>query len=204
MRRNLTLFLLVVALAAAAPAAGARRAARPKSQAQRTFHVVAAQEGECALSSRAGPFDPGHGCGTWTDAATAPVLGAETVWFPALDGLPLSLDVTRPIHGTVVVNSRYLVGYVVPSGAGVAQLKVTVAGVSGGEDVIVGSVTTEPYAVAPNRMEYEVDFRIDPDAALSGARLTDLRLGLEVTGPNAHHNLYYADGRSTVTLPLSR
>lgn len=198
MRRSLALFVLAVVLAA--PAAAGVTSRKPETP-DRTFYLVAApQKGKCALSLDPGRAESSRGCGTRADAAT----GSETVWFPALDGLPLSLDVTRPIHGTVTVHSRYLVGWVVPSGGGVAQLTVTVAGTAGGKEVTVGTFTSEPYTVTPDELEYEVEFRIDPDEALAGDALTDLRLGPEVTGPNVHHNLYYADARSTMTLPIAR
>ncbi len=201
MRRGLTFFLLLAVVSAAAPGATAARAAKSK----RTFYVVPGEGADqCGLSSDRKLLDPAHGCGTRDDAATAMVLGSDPVWFPAVDGLPLRLDAARPIEGTVVVNSRYLVGYNFPAGAGQARLEVTVAGVVGGEEVTVGTVTTETYAVTPDRVEYEVKFHVEPDGALAGATLTDLRLGLEVLGPNVNHNLYYADGKSTVTVPLAR
>lgn len=202
MRRGLTFLLSAAVITAATPVAAA---APPKGARNRTFYVVPGDgQDECGLSPDRKLLDPSHGCGTRDDAAVGMVLGAEPVWFPAVDGLPVRLDATRPIHGAVTVNSRYLIGYLFPVGAGQARLEVTVAGTVGGEDVTVGTVTSEPYAVTPDRVEYEVEFRIDPDAALAGATLTDLRLGLEVLGPNVHHNLYYADGESVVTLPLAR
>lgn len=200
MRRSLTFLLLVATIAAAAPAAGAGRPVKPS----RTFYVVPGDQDQCGLSSDRKLVDPSHSCGTRDNAATGTVLGAEPVWFPALDALPVRLDVARPIEGTVVVNSRYLIGYDYPVGAGQAQLEVTVAGTVAGEEVTVGTVTTDAYSVTPDRVDYEVGFRIDPDPALAGAALTELRLGLEVVGPNVNHNLYYADGRSAVTFPLAR
>ncbi|HEX2058953.1 MAG TPA: hypothetical protein VHI71_11370 [Actinomycetota bacterium] len=112
---------------------------------------------------------------------------------------------TRPIHGTIEVSSRYLVGYVVgPIGVGQAQLRVTIAGIAGGRDVTVGSFTSETYTVTPAEDEYEVEFEIEPDTALAGARLTELRIGLEVLGPNVNHNFFDADAKSSVTVPLVR
>ena len=205
MRRTLVALVLATLVAGAATGVAAAESFKAKSPASRTFYVVpGGGQDDCALSRSRTLVDATHGCGTRDDAATGMVLGSEPVWFPALDGLPLRLDVGRSIHGTVTVNSRYLVGWVVPGGAGQAQLRVTVAGVAAGDEVTVGSFTSEPYLVAPHQMEHEVEFRIDPDAALAGATLTDLRLGLEVLGPNVHHNLYYADGLSAVTLPLAR
>ncbi|HYO61324.1 MAG TPA: hypothetical protein VEU29_05445 [Actinomycetota bacterium] len=202
MRRGLTFLLLAAVMATAAPAA---TAARPKGAGSRTFYVVpGADEDQCSLSSSQKRLDPNHGCGTRDNAATGMVLGAEPAWLPAVDGLPLRIDVTRPIQGEITVSSRYLIGYYVVTGAGQAQLEVTVAGTVGGQEVTVGTVTSEAYPVTPDRAEYRVEFRIEPDAALAGATLTGLRLGLEVVGPNVNHNLYYADGKSAVTVPLAR
>lgn len=204
MRRTLALFLLAAVIGAAAPPATARRPAKAKGR-DRTFYVVPGTDGkQCALSTDRDLVDPSYGCGTPDDAATGMLLGSEPVWFPALDGLPVHLDVSRSIRGKVTVNSRYLVGYLVPGGAGLAGLEITVAGVAGGEEVTVGSFTTEPYPVTPDDMTYEVEFQIEPEASLHGEALTELRLGLEVTGPNVNHNLYYADGNSTMKVPLAR
>lgn len=204
MRRRVAFFLAVAVIGAAAPAAAAGRPAKPKPS-DRTFYVVPGTDGkQCALSTDHDLVDPGYGCGTRDDAATGMVLGSEPVWFPALDRLPVRLDVSRPIEGNVTVHSRYLIGYLVPGGAGVAELEITVAGVAGGQEVTVGTFTTEPYPVTPDHVTYEVEFQIEPDASLHGVALTELRLGLEVTGPNVNHNLYYADGNSTIKVPLAR
>lgn len=200
MRRTTTLLVLVGLLAgtAAIPA----RAKRPKAPRDRTFYVVGgADRFECALSADPKLADPTRGCTNDTDS---PVLGAAPTWIPALDGLPLSLDVTRPIHGKVRVDSRHLIGDFFPLGAGQAQLRVTVVGVVAGEEVTVGNFTSEPYTVTPAETEHWVEFRIEPAAALEGAELADLSLGLEVLGPTAFHNFFSADGQSSMTVPLAR
>lgn len=201
MRRTLTIVLLLAVTAGLAPAATAART----KPAARTFYVVpGAERFECALSTDPKLADPSRGCANDYEAAAEPVLGPNPTWIHALDGLPVSLDVSRPIRGTVNVDSRHLVSYFVPMGVGQARLRVTVAGVAGGKDVTVGTVTSETYTVTPDVTRYRVDFRIEPDRELAGATLTELRVGLEVLGPNAHHNFFSADGQSRLTLPLAR
>lgn len=190
MRRALALLVLAVVMAVPATAGG--------SPGDRTWHLVAArQKGRCALS-----VDPARADASRCDTS-AELTSSGTVWFSASDGLPLRLDVTRPIYGTVTVHSGYLWGTLGSAGVGQAQLEVTVAGVAAEKEVVAGTFTSEPYPVTPDDMEYEVEFQIDPNEALAGKTLTEVRLGLEVTGPNVGHNLYYADGRSTLTLPLA-
>ena len=200
MRRTATLLVLVGLLAgtAAMPA----RAKRPKVAQKRTFYIVAgAERYECTLSSNAGLADPGQTCG---NDAHSPLLGGEPTWIPSLATPSLALDVARPIKGRVKVNSRYAWGNEVPAGAGQAQLRVTVVGVVAGKEVTVGSFTSDPYTVWPLQTGYWVEFEIEPDAALAGAELRELAVGLEVLGPNAFHNRFRADGLSAVTVPLAR
>lgn len=198
MRRTLVTFMLVAVVAAAVPEA---LAGTSKTRSSRTFYVLPGDgSGECALSV-ARTLDARGSC--WTDSfAVTPGLPSETVWMAARDGLPLSLDVARSIRGSITVRARYLWGDVGAMGAGQAQLEVTVTGVSEGEEVVVGTITSDAYSVTPDVTEYEVPFQIEPDAALAGATLSDLRLGVAIAGANVNHAVFPADGRSSVTIPV--
>jgi hypothetical protein len=202
MRRIVALLVLVGLLAGltAMPAA----AKKPEAARSQTYYVVPGAGFQCRLSIDAESGRPGAGCDTGYDVATNPSLTSKPTWIPALDGLPLVLDANRTIRGAVTVSTRPLWGYTGEYGAGPSQVRAIVTGFVDGEEVLVGSATSEPYVVVPTQAEYEVEFEIDPDAELAGAALTELTLGLKVVGPNVRHNYFYADGQSTLTIPRAR
>lgn len=201
MRRTATLLVLVGLLGATA--AVPARAKRPKAARSQTYYLVPGAGFQCRLSVDAESGKPGAGCDAPYDVGIHPALTSKPTWIPALDGLPLVLDANRPIRGTVTVSTRHLVGYTGQYGAGPAQLRAIVTGFVDGEEVLIGSVTSEPYVVVPTQAEYEIDFEIEADVEFESALLTDLTLGLEVAGPNIRHNYFHADGTSSVTIPLA-
>lgn len=123
--------------------------------------------------------------------------------WPVSDGLPLVLDASKPIKGTLIMKSSHLGSPAPETGvaAGQVEMIVDVTGVAGGEDVAVGSVTVE-YIVAPPGVTYEVPFEIKPDAALDKKSFEALVMTTTIRGANVLHGLYELDDPpSTVVIP---
>ena len=124
--------------------------------------------------------------------------------WPAVDGLPLVLDATKPITGTINMYSSYL-GDPLPAEVGVAagqvEMVIDITGVSAGEDIVVGTAMVE-YQVTPGTALYEVKFEIKPGAELDKKSFEEFVLTTTVRGPNALHGLYELDNpASTVIVP---
>lgn len=157
------------------------------------------------LSLEDGPDEGGNTCG-WLDSGVLNEVystsGAETpvadVW-PVADGLPLVLDATKPVAGTINVRSSW--AGPVGIAAGQVEMIIDITGVSGGEDVVVGSATVS-YEVTPAAILYEVPFEIKPGAELDKKSFESLVMTTTIMGPNAGHGLYELDEPpSTVTIP---
>ncbi|HEX2057358.1 MAG TPA: hypothetical protein VHI71_03230 [Actinomycetota bacterium] len=152
--------------------------------------------------------DEGNLCGWLESGLINEVLiesGAEAPvsdpWTMA-DGLPLTLDASKPIKGSINVRSSFL--NAAPDNglaAGLATLQVDLVGMSGGEEVAIGTASVD-YEVTPAASAYTVDFEIAPEAALDKKVFEAVTLVTTIRGPAAGHGLYELDDpASTVTFP---
>jgi len=201
MRRYVVL-LMVVGLVAGffAPTVDAKKKKKKKPvPVDLTYHVV--WDGEtCAISTTADLANAEEACADPFAGLTAPALGHGPWAMAALDGLPITFDAAKPIKGTISAESFYLVG-VGPDimGIGQAELAVSLVGTSGGEEVVIGEIVSDPYTVTPASAEYVVEFEIEPAAELQGKVFDTLTLNLELTGNQMFHGVLPADGTSTIT-----
>lgn len=202
MRRSVALLLLLGLVAVTSPAS-ARSRLKVKTPRERTYYVVAGGE-ECALSTDPGLADPQTTCSHEGLERTTTVLGTTPMEMPALDGLPLRLDVTQPLKGELTVRSGTTVGDFGPNGIGQSQLDVTLTGTAGGKQVLIGETTIEPYTVTPLNEEYRLPFEIDADATLAGVKLDALTMSVAMGGTTFRHGFIPANASSTLTLPLGR
>lgn len=210
MRRHVIL-LLVVALVvgALAPAQAAKKKKKKKKPpavvaVDVTYKVVLSGE-TCALSVQEELAADGSCGDPFGGAITGPAAGSGPTLITAIDGLPLTLDAAKPIMGDFVMGSYTLAaladnGLGQPLGAGEAQWDIILTGTSGGEEVTIGEVTTEPYMVTPGTGDYEVTFEITPPAELAGKVFEALTLSLEQTGPTLIHGAIGTDATSSLTL----
>jgi hypothetical protein len=203
-KRSLVLILtLGLILGSFAPVADAARRKKKKKKpvpVDVTYQIVWDGEG-CALSITEDLANEEEACADPFAGVTGSSLGTGPFVMPALDGLPLTLDTTKPIKGTISVQSWYAVG-AGPDvmGMGEAEIAVSLTGTSGGEDVVIGELTTEPYLVTPAEANYVVEFEIEPPAELAKKVLDDLVLSLEATGNQMFHGVFPADGSSTLVM----
>ncbi|HEX2240275.1 MAG TPA: hypothetical protein VHJ82_03935 [Actinomycetota bacterium] len=120
----------------------------------------------------------------------------------AVDGLPLTLDTSKPITGSVTVQSYLLAGApmdVDVVGVGQAVLTVVLTGTTGGEEVTIGEFESAPYLVTPAEIEYVVEVEIAPDEALNGKVFDSLTMSLKNIGNSLFHGVYPADGTTQLT-----
>lgn len=207
MKRSLVLILtLGLIVGSFAPVADAARKKKKKKKPPApvpvdvTYYIVWNGEG-CALSITQDLANPEEACADPFAGVTGPMLGTGPFAMPALDALPLTLDAAKPIKGTISVESWYATGEIPDvMGTGEAEIAVSLTGTSGGEEVVIGELTTEPYIVTPAEANYVVEFEFEPPAELAGKVLDDLVLSLEATGNQMFHGVFPADGSSTLVV----
>jgi hypothetical protein len=162
-----------------------------------TYHINWGDD-VCILSVT--PVESEEACADVFAGATSSALGTAFE-MAAVDGLPLTLDAAKPIQGVINVQSFYFAG-IGPDvmGIGQPQLEVKLAGVSGGEEVVIGELTTDAYTVTPASADYVVEFEIVPPEELAKTVLDELTLTLQVTGNSMFHGVFPANGTSTLTM----
>ena len=199
MRRK-AIILLVLALVAGsmAPVAEAAKRRKKPVPVDQVFHLVWGGEA-CALSVSADLGNPEESCSDTFWGATGDLSGGPAI-IPAVDGIPLTLDATKPIRAKLAVQSWYFAG-VGPDvmGIGEAEVHAVLTGVSGGEEITIGEATSEPYVVTPASADYEVEFEIQPPAELAKKVFEEITLSLQTQGNQLFHGVFPADGSSTLT-----
>ena len=183
--------------------ADARKKKKPKPvPVDQVFYIVWDGEG-CALATTTDMASEEDACADPFAGAFGAQLGSGPWAMPALDGIPVTLDASKPITGKISAESYYLFGPPAQGdvmGIGQAELSVKLVGVSGGEEIVIGELTTDPYLVTPASAEYVVEFEIDPADELQNKVFESLTLHLELTGDQMFHGVLPADGTSTLTV----
>jgi hypothetical protein len=146
--------------------------------------------------------DAGDGCGLTLTSVAGPggtVDQAASVDYPSVDGMPLTLDASRTVTGTIDLQS---IGVVDPVAAGAGQLTVTVdlEALYQGNGVDLGS-DSETVLLTPAQQEYPVAFTIQPGSALDRADLSGLDLRVHVEGPFVFSGFIGNSGKSWVDVP---
>jgi hypothetical protein len=132
-------------------------------------------------------------------------LGTE-IWtgFPAVDGLPLTLDATQPLTGEITLYGADCVvtGVCSPAGvsAGNAVFKVRVIGETGGEEHELGAFE-ETFTTLPGDPHTStISIELDPafDKQVFDAIRIETYQGGQAIGP---HGISYDDPASFVVVP---
>lgn len=127
-----------------------------------------------------------------SQAAGQPVV--SQVW-AAYDGMPLTLDASKPVTGNL-----YIVSWVGPS-AGPATLDAAVEATIGGKTVSIGTATVD-YVVTPGLTASEVAFEIDVPDELNKKKITGLRMTTTSRGFAPIQGYYeMEDPASFITIP---
>jgi hypothetical protein len=146
--------------------------------------------------------DAGDGCGltlTSIVGVGGTVDQGASVDYPSVDGMPLTLDASRTVTGTIDLQS---IGVVDPVAAGAGQLTVTVdmEALYQGNGVSIGS-DSETVLVTPDHGEYAVPFTIQPTGTLDRADLSGIDLRVHVEGPFVFSGFIANSGKSWVDVP---
>lgn len=138
----------------------------------------------------------GGPCTPATPAGTA----CGTITYQAGEGLPLVLDASKKVTGTIFVVS-YRGHSANPGGltAGPTTFSMTLRGDSDGEEKEIGTFTAD-YTVTPAQQVYEVPFEIEVAAELDKAEFTTLFVDLLNRGVAPLHGFYQVN-TSTIVVP---
>jgi hypothetical protein len=147
-----------------------------------------------------------HTCAYWKggilgdvipEAVPAPVGGTPWQTWPAIDGVPLKLDATKPITGEIFTQGLFpLVGDYPGIAAGNVKLTVKVVAGVGGEEKVVGEFVDE-FLVTPGEGPHTTEVNITPDAALNGIDLETLTLHTRIGGTSVGQVFYKLDQPSS-------
>ncbi|HVM11556.1 MAG TPA: hypothetical protein VM638_03645 [Actinomycetota bacterium] len=118
--------------------------------------------------------------------------------YPAADGVPLTLDATKPISGVIQVSS-YQPG--VNAGVGMTRIDITLRGSerAGGETQI--GTTSVSYTVLPGQAPVRSSWSFQPVASLDKKDFTSLELSVVVRGHNVMHGFTNYGGSSYLDIP---
>jgi hypothetical protein len=146
--------------------------------------------------------DGGDGCGltlTSIVGVGGTVDQAASVDYPSSDGMPLTLDASRAVNGTIDLSSIAISD---PVAAGTGQLTVTVdlEALAHGNGVDLGS-DSETVLVTPAQTEYPVPFTIQPGSALDRGDLSGLDLRVHISGPFVFSGFIANSGKSWLDVP---
>ena len=138
--------------------------------------------------------DAGDGCGLIINAVTG--LGGDVdqgafVDFPSTDGMPLAIDTSGSITGTIDITG---------TAVGLVELDVSLEALVGGQGVPVGS-DAETFLLDPSASDNAVPFTIAPSATLTNADLQALDLRVHIHGPAFDAGFIGLSGKSFVDVP---
>lgn len=145
--------------------------------------------------------DGGDGCGlvlTIVGVGGTADQGAF-VDYPSTDGMPLTLDTSQPVTGTIDLQS-FGITDPLAAGTGLVTVSVSLEALYQGNGVSVGS-DSENVLITPTQTEYPVAFTIQPNGALDRAGLSGLDLRVHVEGPYAFSGFIGNSGKSFTDVP---
>ncbi|MDX6578576.1 MAG: hypothetical protein QOJ47_125 [Gaiellales bacterium] len=145
--------------------------------------------------------DGGDGCGlvlTIVGVGGTADQGAF-VDYPSTDGMPLTLDASRPVTGTIDLQS-FGITDPLAAGTGLVTVSVSLEALNQGNGVSVGS-DSETVLITPTQTEYPVAFTIQPNGVLDRADLSGLDLRVHVEGPYAFSGFIGNSGKSWTDVP---
>lgn len=142
------------------------------------------------------------------DGKPSPAGTDPNITWPALDGIPLTLDATKPITGEITTTGGHCPLNLptgpgclpMPVSAGNVTFVVKVVGEAGGEQKVIGEMTDE-FAAGPG-VVHTTKVSITPDAALDKTVFETLTLITRVRGNSVFHGVYKLDNPSSfISIP---
>ena len=210
--RKFLLIALVMGLIAGnmgAPAVAAKKKKKKAAPVAVTFWL-AHESDDCADDAarvlKLTEATEGSNCGNLGYGAPYPVTNGAALSLPmtfmTVEGVPLVLDASQPITGTIMVSSRSVAAGV-PAflGAGQATTKGVLTGTTSEGAQELGTFEST-YAVTPAAGVYEVAFEIQPPAELDKVTFTSLDISLHTEGAVVNHGYFRTlDPASSFTVP---
>ncbi|HEV2754304.1 MAG TPA: hypothetical protein VG318_00815 [Actinomycetota bacterium] len=127
-----------------------------------------------------------------------------TPWqtWPAIDGVPLKLDATKPVTAEISTAGLFpLVGDYPGISAGTVKITIRLFGETGGEEKLIAEGSAES-AAKPGDTSHTAAISVNPDVALDGAEFTSLVLHTRIGGASAGEIFYKLDNPSSfVSIP---
>ena len=145
--------------------------------------------------------DGGDGCGLVVSSVAGPggtVDQGAFVDYPSEDGMPLTVDASRAITGTIDLEDFTVEG--APAGAGQVTVDVSMEALYQGNGVDIGS-DSENVLVTPAAQDYPVQFTISPNQILDRKDLSGIDLRVHVEGPYVFSGFIGNSGKSWVDVP---
>ncbi|MGH2730964.1 MAG: hypothetical protein ACRDJI_10215 [Actinomycetota bacterium] len=134
---------------------------------------------------------------TIPESAPAPAGANPWQTWPAVDGIPLKLDATKPLTGEIYVKGTFpLVGDYPGISAGNVKVTVKVVGESGGEEKTLGEFVDE-FTAKPGDPAHATMVSITLDPALNGLDFTSLTLHTRIGGASVGHGVYQLNNPSS-------
>ena len=171
--------------------------------AQETFYLRGSGCGATEsfwLSTTTGT-DEYDGCGTIGGLPINEVLyqtGGAPSTFSAQDGVPVMIDASRDVTGTIRAESWTGAG---TPGVGQVVVEVSLTGsTDSGDSFVLGSGTFEAVNAAKDGVQFPFTFNLADE--LQGAQLSDLTISVEVHGANWNSSNLGLEGDSKFTLPM--
>jgi hypothetical protein len=146
-------------------------------------------------------IDGGDGCGlvlTIVGVGGTADQGAF-VDYPSTDGMPLTLDASRRVTGTIDLES-FGITDPLAAGTGLVTVSVSLEALNQGNGVSVGS-DSETVLITPTQTVYPVAFTIQPNGALDRTDLSGLDLRVHIEGPYAFSGFIGNSGKSWTDVP---
>jgi hypothetical protein len=145
--------------------------------------------------------DGGDGCGLVLTIVGAGGTADQNAFvdYPSSDGMPLTLDASQPVTGTIDLES-FGITDPLAAGTGLVTVSVSLEALYQGSGISVGS-DSENVLITPTQTDYPVAFTIHPGSALDRADLSGLDLRVHVEGPYAFSGFIGNSGKSFTDLP---
>ena len=125
-------------------------------------------------------------------------LGGAPMTFSAQDGVPIMVDASRDLTGTIRAES-----WTGPNTPGIGQvlLDVSLTGsTDAGDSYVLGSGTFQAVNTATDGVQFPFTFNIGDE--VQGAKLSDLTMSVEIHGANWNSSNLGLEGASKFTLPM--
>ena len=197
MRRYSLILQIGLALSLAAPASAAATDPTPVPGDQ-TFFV---RRTNCNADSRLS-VEEGTGEASclnfWNASPLAEEMGVLLV-HDAENGVPFTLDTSRPITGVVSLGAASINQYGL--GGGLTVVDVTVEATEAGRNPRVLGSRTLSYTATPMQSQWDTPWSIQPPVELHARKFAALRLTLRIHGRNAGHGAVQPND-TRLTVPI--